>query len=79
VIWYLGVPAVLLGAFGLAVLAKRTTRALLTWKDPTAAARVWALPLMMAIWAVVTVLYRPAVPRISRGRAAAWCRSCCPA
>ena len=61
VIWYLGVPAVLLGAFGLAVLAKRTTKALLTWKDPTAAARVWALPLMMAIWAVVTVLYRPAV------------------
>jgi len=61
VIWYLGVPAVLLGAFGLAVLAKRTTRALLTWKDPTAAARVWALPLMIAIWTIVTVLYRPAV------------------
>jgi hypothetical protein len=61
VIWYLGVPAVLLGAFGLAVLAKRITKALLTWKDPTAAARVWALPLMMASWAVVTVLYRPAV------------------
>ena len=34
VIWYLGVPAVLLGAFGLAVLAKRCTRALLTWNDP---------------------------------------------
>ena len=61
VIWYLGVPAVLLGAFGLAMLAKRTTRALLTWKDPTAAARVWALPLMIAIWTIVTVLYRPAV------------------
>jgi hypothetical protein len=61
VIWYLGVPALLLGAFGLAVLAKRTTRALLTWKDPAAAARVWALPLMMAIWSIVTVLYRPAV------------------
>src|SRR5205807_4662487 len=61
VIWYLGVPAVLLGAFGLAVLAKRCTKALLTWKDPQAAARVWALPLMMAIWTIVTVLYRPAV------------------
>ncbi len=61
VIWYLGVPAVLLGAFGLAVLAKRCTRALLSWKDPQAAARVWALPLMMAIWTIVTVLYRPAV------------------
>ena len=61
VIWYLGVPAVLLGAFGLAVLASRSTKALLTWKDPAAAARVWALPLMMALWSVVTVLYRPAV------------------
>jgi hypothetical protein len=61
VIWYLGVPAVLLGAFGLAVLASRCTQALLTWKDPTAAARVWALPLMMALWSIVTVLYRPAV------------------
>ena len=61
VIWYLGVPAVLLGAFGLAVLARYGTRALLTWKDPTAAARVWALPLMMAVWSIVTVLYRPAV------------------
>ena len=36
VIWYLGVPAVLLGAFGLAALARRCTKALLTWKDPTA-------------------------------------------
>jgi hypothetical protein len=61
VIWYLGVPAVLLGALGLALLARRCTNALLTWKDPTAAARVWALPLVMAVWIVVTVLYRPAV------------------
>jgi len=61
VIWYLGVPAVLLGAFGLAVLARRCTRALLSWQDSTAAARIWALPLMMAIWTIVTVLYRPAV------------------
>jgi hypothetical protein len=61
VVWYLGVPAVLLGAFGLATLARKCTQALLTWRDPTAAARVWALPLMMAIWVIVTVLYRPAV------------------
>jgi hypothetical protein len=61
VIWYLGVPAVLLAAFGLALLAKRTLRAVLTWKDPTAAARLWALPLMIAIWVIVTVLWRPAV------------------
>jgi hypothetical protein len=61
VIWYVGVPAVLLGAFGLAALTRRCTRALLTWKDPDAAARVWALPLMMAIWVIVSVLWRPAV------------------
>jgi hypothetical protein len=61
VIWYIGAPGVLLGAFGLAVLARRGVRALLTWTDRDAAARVWALPLMMAIWVIVTVLWRPAV------------------
>jgi hypothetical protein len=61
VIWYLGVPAVLLGAFGLAVLARRCARALVTWKDPGAAARAWALPLTISLWVIVTVLWRPAV------------------
>ena len=61
VIWYLGIPAVLLGAFGLAVLARRGLRALLTWQDATEAVRVWALPGMIALWVIVTVLYRPAV------------------
>jgi hypothetical protein len=61
VIWYLGVPAVLLGAFGLAMLTRRSVQALVTWKDPGAAARVWALPLMIAVWVIVTVLWRPAV------------------
>ncbi len=61
VIWYLGVPAVLLGALGLAALARRATRALIQWDDPRGAARAWALPLMIALWVIVTVLYRPAV------------------
>jgi hypothetical protein len=61
VIWYIGLPAVLLGAFGLAVLTKRCGRALLTWTDPDAEARTWALPLLMAIWVIVTVLWRPAI------------------
>jgi hypothetical protein len=61
VIWYLGIPAVLLGAFGLAVLARRGLRSLLTWQDATEAFRVWALPGMIALWVIVTVLYRPAV------------------
>jgi hypothetical protein len=61
VIWYIGVPAVLLGAFGLALLARRGTRALLTWRDPDGDARVWALPLLIAIWVIASVLWRPAV------------------
>jgi hypothetical protein len=61
VIWYIGIPAVLLGAFGLAILARRGLRALLTWQDPARALRVWALPWMIALWVIVTVLSRPAV------------------
>jgi len=61
VIWYLGIPAVLLGAFGLAILARRGLRAVTTWRDPGAALRVWALPWLIGLWVIVTVLYRPAV------------------
>jgi hypothetical protein len=61
VIWYVGLPAVLLGAFGLAVLARQATRALLTGNDPAAEARTWALPLLIALWVIVTVLLRPAI------------------
>ena len=61
VIWYLGLPALLLGAFGLAVLASRTARALLSWQDPGQQARAWALPLLIALWVGVTVLWRPAI------------------
>jgi hypothetical protein len=59
VIWYIGLPAVLLGAFGLAALARRAGSAFLTWTDPDAAARTWALPLLIALWVIVTVLWRP--------------------
>ncbi len=61
VIWYLGLPAVLLGASGLAVLASRGAKALLTWTDPGKEARTWALPLLIALWVIVTVLWRPAI------------------
>jgi hypothetical protein len=60
-IWYLGLPGVLLGAFGLALLAGRGTKALLTWTDPAGPARIWALPLLIALWVIVTVLWRPAI------------------
>jgi hypothetical protein len=61
VLWYLGLPAVLLGAFGLAVLARGGVKALLTWTDPGKEARTWALPLLIALWVIVTVLWRPAI------------------
>jgi hypothetical protein len=59
VIWYIGLPALLLGVFGLALLARRVVRALITWHDPTGTARLWALPLLIIGWACVTVLWRP--------------------
>ena len=52
VFWYIGVPAVLLGAAGAALLARRC----LQGRAPT-----WTLPLMVFVWIIVTVLYRPAV------------------
>ena len=61
VIWYLGLPAVLLGVSGLAVLTSRGVKAVLTWTDPGAQARTWALPLLIALWVIVTVLWRPAI------------------
>ncbi len=60
VIWYIGVPAVILGAIGLALLARRCLRALLTSRD-SGAARIWALPLMIISWVTVTVLWRPGI------------------
>jgi len=61
VIWYLGLPALLLGVAGFAMLSWRCLRALLHWRDASAAARVWALPLMIFGWAAVTVLWAPHV------------------
>ena len=61
VIWYIGVPTVLLGAFGLALLVRQSLRALVTWRDPDGSVRAWLLPLLIALWVIVSVLYRPAV------------------
>jgi hypothetical protein len=52
VFWYIGVPAVLLGAAGIALLGRRC----LQGRAPT-----WTLPLMVFPWIIVTVLYRPEV------------------
>ena len=60
VIWYLGVPAVILGTLGLALLARRAVKSLITWRD-SGAARVWGLPLLITGWVTVTVLWRPGI------------------
>ncbi len=60
VIWYLGVPAVILATLGLALLVRRGLKSLLTWQD-SGAARIWALPLLITGWVVVSVLWRPGI------------------
>nr|WP_221475252.1 hypothetical protein [Sphaerisporangium rubeum] len=52
VIWYLGVPAVVLATLGAAVLVRRVLRG----RD-----LAWALPLAIIAWSTVTTLWRPAI------------------
>jgi len=52
VFWYIGIPAVILATFAAALLARRCLRG---------RAPAWTLPLMVFGWAIVTVLYRPAI------------------
>ena len=52
VFWYIGLPAVLLGTLGAAVLARRCLRG----RAPS-----WTLPLMIFAWTIVTTLYRPSI------------------
>jgi hypothetical protein len=64
VIWYIGLPAVLLGAFGLAARAGNSVHALFNRTDDasqTAEATTWALPLLVGLWVIATVLWRPAI------------------
>jgi hypothetical protein len=60
-LWYLGIPAVLLAVAGAAVLGRRLVRAALSWRESLIAARLWALPFLMIGWSVVTLLWDPAV------------------
>ncbi len=52
VIWYIGVPAVLLATFGAALLARRFLRG---------AAPIWGLSVMVIGWSVITTLWRPGI------------------
>jgi len=59
VIWYVGLPAVLLGGFGLALLVRHCLRALFSWRDTTGDARLWALPLAVICCGSAAVLWQP--------------------
>jgi hypothetical protein len=59
VIWYLGVPALLLGLVGLAMVTRLCLRALITWRDPTGVARAWAVPVAIIGWGLFAVLWQP--------------------
>ncbi len=52
VFWYIGVPAVIFGAIGAAILLRRALRGGIP---------VWTLPLLVFSWAIVSTLYRPAI------------------
>jgi hypothetical protein len=66
-VWYLGVPAILLACAGAAVLGRRWVRTVFDWRSSVEgrssveAARVWALPFLIIAWSVVSVLWDPAV------------------
>ncbi|MBO0837138.1 MAG: hypothetical protein J2P28_16740, partial [Actinobacteria bacterium] len=59
VIWYIGLPTVLLGAFGLAHVLRHSLRALLSWRDPTGVWRMWALPTAIICAGMATALWAP--------------------
>jgi hypothetical protein len=61
VIWYIGLPTVLLGGFGVALLVRQCLRALLTWSDPARSWRNWALPLAIIAAGSVAVLWAPGI------------------
>jgi hypothetical protein len=58
-IWYIGLPTVLLAAFGLALVVRRTAGTLLTWRDPTSVWRMWALPTALICAGTAVVLWAP--------------------
>jgi hypothetical protein len=60
VIWYAGLPALLLGGFGAALLLRRCLGPALSGQDPTRVARVWGLPLAIIFWGSAVVLWQPA-------------------
>jgi hypothetical protein len=60
VVWYLGLPCLLLACAGFALLGRRCLRALLSWRESAPAARLWGMPLLVIGWSVAAVLWVPA-------------------
>ena len=77
VIWYIGLPAVLLGAFGLALLARRGLGPARPGRTGRRGPDLGAAG-MIAIWVIVTVLWRPAVSPDQPWARGGWSRSCSP-
>ncbi|HEX9041255.1 MAG TPA: hypothetical protein VF838_09525 [Trebonia sp.] len=77
VVWYIGVPALLLACLGAAVLGRRLVRAVLSSRDPADSGDLedsgdsgdsaseglwlWGLPFLLIAWSVLAVLWDPAV------------------
>ena len=61
VLWYLGVPAVLLACAAAALLGQRLVRAVIYGRSSIMTARLWGLPFLIVVWSVGTVLWDPAV------------------
>jgi len=59
VIWYIGVPALLLAGLGAVLLTRRVVGAALRWREADGVARAWALPLAIIGWGTVSVLWYP--------------------
>ena len=58
-VWYVGLPTVLLGAVGIALVLSRSLRTLLTWRDPSSVWRLWALPAAIVTGGTAVVLWAP--------------------
>jgi hypothetical protein len=65
VVWYLGLPALLLACLGAAVLGRRLVRAVLSPGDSGDSRQeglwLWGLPFLIIAWSVLAVLWDPAV------------------
>jgi hypothetical protein len=68
VLWYLGVPALLLACAGAAAIGRRLVEAVLVGRSrvsgaaaPASVVRLWGLPFVIVAWSVVAVLWDPSV------------------